>query len=142
MVMDEEEHKSSGTPSPRATPPSGPPLVTSNAAASSYTISRLKHNALIHSLYTRHQWTECVELINRALTESNGQCEFALYMRGIISRQFGQITQSLSTFQLTTMLSPHNTTNLKQVAKSLYLLGKHRACIDVYTECGTYWYGR
>ena len=37
-------------------------------------------------------------------------------------------------FQAATCLSPHNVSNLKQVARSLYLLGKHRAAVDVYEE--------
>ena len=116
VTKPEEEHKTAVVAASPIPVPAAAPATSS--AAASYTVSRLRHNALIHSLYTRHQWTECVELINRALAESDGQCEFALLMRGIVARQFGQIAQSLATFQLTTLLSPHNTSNLKQVAKS------------------------
>ena len=34
----------------------------------------------------------------------------------------------------TPALNPHNVANLKQVGRSLYLLGKHKAAVDVYDE--------
>lgn len=36
------------------------------------------------------------------------------------------------------MLNPHNVENLKQVGRSLYLLGKHKAAIDIYEEAKSY----
>lgn len=52
----------------------------------------------------------------------------------LIKRQQGQIQESLQLFQAATCLNPHNVCNLKQVGRSLYLLGKHKAAIDVYEE--------
>lgn len=70
----------------------------------------------------------------------------------LIRRQQGKIQESLQLFQAATCLNPHNVANLKQVGRSLcvpacaarcaqladarhrFLLGKHRAAIDVYTE--------
>lgn len=49
-------------------------------------------------------------------------------------RHQGKVNESLQYFQAATSLSPHNVLNLKQVARSLYLLGKHRAAVDVYEE--------
>lgn len=37
-----------------------------------------------------------------------------------------------------TVLNPHNVANLKQVGRSLYLLGKHKAAIDIYEEAKSY----
>ena len=52
----------------------------------------------------------------------------------LIRRQQGQIQESLQLFQAATCLNPNNVANLKQVGRSLYLLGKHKAAIDVYNE--------
>jgi len=41
---------------------------------------------------------------------------------------------SLTLFQAATCLNPQNVFNLKQVGRSLYLLGRHRAANDVYDE--------
>jgi len=49
-------------------------------------------------------------------------------------RQQGQIQTSLKLFQQAAFLNPHNVANLKQVGRSLYLLGKHKSAVDVYEE--------
>lgn len=61
-------------------------------------------------------------------------CEFAIYVKALIYRQEGKIQESLAFFQAVTCLNPHNVLNLKQVGRSLYLLGNHKAAIDVYDE--------
>lgn len=78
--------------------------------------------------------SECLALIEQVLAEFNGMCEYPIYIKGLIKRQQGQIHESLQLFQAATALNPHNVANLKQVGRSLYLLGKHKAAIDVYDE--------
>lgn len=93
-----------------------------------------KKNYLIHQLYVRQDFEECLKVIEDALQETEGLCEYALYVKALIQRQRGRIQQSLQLFQQATAINPHNTANLKQVGRSLYLLGKHRAAVDVYDE--------
>ena len=57
-----------------------------------------------------------------------------IYVKALIKRQRGEIQDSLQLFQAATCLNPHNICNLKQVGRSLYLLGKHKAALDVYEE--------
>ena len=73
-------------------------------------------------------------MVEQQLAECNGQSEYALYVKALIKRQHGQILESLHLFQSATSLNPHSAANLKQVGRSLYLLGKHRSAIDVYAE--------
>lgn len=100
----------------------------------SNTTSREKRNWLIHLLYIRQDYKECMKVVDEQLTECNGQSEYALYVKALIKRQNGQILESLHLFQAATALNPHSAANLKQVGRSLYLLGKHRSAIDVYEE--------
>jgi Bardet-Biedl syndrome 4 protein len=65
---------------------------------------------------------------------STGPAEYPLYVKALIKRQQGEIQASLQLFQAATVLNPHNLANLKQVGRSLYLLGKHKAANDVYEE--------
>eukprot|EP01052_Picozoa_sp_SAG31_P040656 SAG31_NODE_5941_length_2247_cov_1.585661_2_plen_126_part_00 len=44
------------------------------------------------------------------------------------------MAESLQLFQQAACLNPQNVANLKQVGRSLYLLGKHKSAIDVYAE--------
>ena len=41
---------------------------------------------------------------------------------------------SLTLFQAATALNPANVENLKQVARSLYLLGRHKQAVEIYDE--------
>ena len=93
-----------------------------------------KLNWRIHATFTRGEYSKCMEVIERQLKDTKGLCEYALYVKAMIKRQQGEITDSLQLFQAATCLNPTNIANLKQVARSLYLLGKHKAAIEVYEE--------
>ena len=60
--------------------------------------------------------------------------EYPIYVKALIKRQRGEINESLQLFQAATCLNPHNLANLKQVGRSLYLLARHKAALDVYEE--------
>eukprot|EP01006_Ploeotia_vitrea_P011736 TRINITY_DN31181_c0_g1_i1.p1 TRINITY_DN31181_c0_g1~~TRINITY_DN31181_c0_g1_i1.p1 ORF type:complete len:493 (-),score=270.15 TRINITY_DN31181_c0_g1_i1:37-1356(-) len=91
-------------------------------------------NWLIHQLYVRQEFAECLEVIDDLLESVNGQCEYAIYVKGLIKRQQGFVHESLQLFQQATVLNPLHVANLKQVGRSLYLLGKHKQAIEVYKE--------
>eukprot|EP00275_Glaucocystis_incrassata_P001543 EC123291.1.p1 GENE.EC123291.1~~EC123291.1.p1 ORF type:complete len:137 (+),score=11.12 EC123291.1:203-613(+) len=95
---------------------------------------RERQNWLIHQLYVKQDYKQCLELIEQQLAECNGLAEYPIYIKALIKRQSGEIQESLQLFQAATCLNPHNVANLKQVGRSLYLLGKHKAAIEVYEE--------
>lgn len=77
----------------------------------------------------------CVLLhLGHVSQECRGLSEYPIYIKALIKRQRGEIPESLQLFQAATCLNPHNTANLKQVGRSLYLLGRHKAALDVYEE--------
>lgn len=57
-----------------------------------------------------------------------------LLATALILRHQGRIEESLTTFQAALCLNPMNVNNLKQVGRSLYLLGKHKTALDVFEE--------
>uniref|UniRef100_A0A8C6YAS0 Bardet-Biedl syndrome 4 n=1 Tax=Naja naja TaxID=35670 RepID=A0A8C6YAS0_NAJNA len=61
-------------------------------------------------------------------------CEYAVYVQALIFRLEGKIHESLELFQTCAILKPRCADNLKQVARSLFLLGKHKAAIEVYND--------
>jgi len=93
-----------------------------------------KRNWLVHMLYVRQEYETCLAVIEEALMESRGMSEYPMYVKALIKRQHGAILESLQLFQAATCLNPQNVCNLKQVGRSLYLLGRHKAAIDVYDE--------
>lgn len=96
--------------------------------------TRTTANWLIHIKYVREDHDECLKLIDDVLKDCDNLCEYALFVKALIKRQRGLITESLGLFQQATALNPTNLANLKQVAKSLFLLGKHREALEVYEE--------
>ena len=113
---------------------SNPIHTATSAEATAKAIARERRNARIHHLYVRHDHKECLELCEEVLAEFDGMCEYPIYVKALIKRQRGRIQESLQLFQAATALNPHNVDNLKQVGRSLYLLGKHKAAVDVYDE--------
>ena len=95
---------------------------------------REKFNSHLHSLYVRQDFESCLRCIESVLSECKGMSEYPVYVKALIKRQRGEIQESMQLFQAATCLNPQNVCNLKQVGRSLYLLGKHKAALDVYAE--------
>ncbi|XP_033754504.1 Bardet-Biedl syndrome 4 protein-like [Pecten maximus] len=93
-----------------------------------------RRNWLIHLHYVRKEYESCKSLIKEQLAESGGMCEYAVYVQALILRQEGKIQESLEMFQTCTLLNPTSADNLKQAARSLFLLARHKAAIEVYNE--------
>lgn len=49
-------------------------------------------------------------------------------------RQEGKIQESFDMFQACAMMNPKNASYLKQIARSLFLLGKSKTAVDVFNE--------
>lgn len=69
------------------------------------------------------------------LHESKGKSEYALYAKALILRVKGDIHESLELFKKCHLLNPSNSDYLKQFGRSLYLLGRHKAAVEVLDEC-------
>jgi Bardet-Biedl syndrome 4 protein len=124
-------------PRPRLTEPprySTEPTPGTSAAVTAKAIARTRRNVHIHRLYVRHEHDACLALIEEVLAEFDGLCEYPIYVKALVQRRRGRIQESLQLFQAATALNPHNVQNLKQVGRSLYLLGKHKAAVEVYEE--------
>eukprot|EP00761_Pharyngomonas_kirbyi_P009489 gb/GECH01009505.1/.p1 GENE.gb/GECH01009505.1/~~gb/GECH01009505.1/.p1 ORF type:complete len:424 (+),score=102.03 gb/GECH01009505.1/:1-1272(+) len=93
-----------------------------------------KKNWLIHLLYTQQRYDECLSVLEKQLKDSQGLCEYALFIKGLIQRHRGKIEESLSLFQTATVLNPQNISNLKQVGRSLFLLGDYTQSIEIYRK--------
>lgn len=95
---------------------------------------RERRNWLIHLHYVRNEVKECLELIEEQLRESQGLCEYAIFVKALIQRHQGNLQDSLTLFQAAALLNPQSAENLKQVGRSLYLLGRHKNAIEMYEE--------
>jgi Bardet-Biedl syndrome 4 protein len=93
-----------------------------------------RKNWLIHVHYIKKDFETCKVLIKELLTETGETCEYAIYVFGLISRQEGNVQLSLELFQKAVQLNPRNPENMKQMARSLFLLGRHKAALEAYSE--------
>jgi Bardet-Biedl syndrome 4 protein len=107
---------------------------TITATARNRSTAREKLNALIHASYTRKDFHTCLKKIDEQLRACNGQSEYPLYIKALIQRHQGRIEESLAAFQAALCLNPTNVSNLKQVGRSLYLLGRHKLALEAFDE--------
>ncbi|XP_023327314.1 Bardet-Biedl syndrome 4 protein [Eurytemora carolleeae] len=96
-----------------------------------------RRNWLIHLHYIRKEYQLCKEIIKVQLRETHSMCEYANYVQGLILRQEGKIQESLEQFQVCNILNPNSGENIKQMARSLFLLGRHRLAIEAYRQAET-----
>ncbi|XP_046618269.1 Bardet-Biedl syndrome 4 protein homolog isoform X1 [Neodiprion virginianus] len=98
-------------------------------------------NWLLHKHYTRHEYKICKILLEEELARSNGHNEYASYLKGLILRKEGKVQDSMDCFQVCYTVNTRNIENVKQIAKSLFLLGSHRRALEAYLEadrmCGS-----
>ncbi|EGD81027.1 hypothetical protein PTSG_10970 [Salpingoeca rosetta] len=91
-------------------------------------------NWRIHQLYTEQRFDDCDKLIELALQRSQSQCDYALYVRGMILKAQGQLKEAQTAFQEVLRLRPTNHHAALQIARCLYLSGKFRAALDVFDQ--------
>ena len=85
-------------------------------------------------LYIRHEHEEALRLIEEVIRDSNNRNDFASYVKGLIFRSSGKIHDALELFRWSQRLNPFSIDCLKQVGRSLYLLGKARPAIEIYEQ--------
>ena len=106
------------------------PLEFFNPAASSH-----KNNIHAFDLFRLQQWEACLKFINEASKKSPpSQNVYLRFLRGVILRSTGYISDALQEFRDIAFLEPHNILNLKNMAQTLYLLGRYRPCIALCDE--------
>ncbi|CAF3719158.1 unnamed protein product [Rotaria sordida] len=111
-----------------------PSVVSSTSSKWSNDISIIdKYNWLLHIMYGRGEYDRIQQFI-RIQTHRN---TYMTYIQALVYRQEGRIIEALEYFQKCVLENP-SLTNIKQVAKSLVLLGRYRLAIDAYNEALTH----
>ncbi|XP_037078400.1 Bardet-Biedl syndrome 4 protein-like [Pollicipes pollicipes] len=93
-----------------------------------------RRNWMIHIHYVRKEFDTCRALVKEQLQETGDMCEYASYVQGLILRSEGKIQQSFEMFQQCRELNPQNVDNLRQMARSLFLLGKFDMALAAYSQ--------
>jgi Bardet-Biedl syndrome 4 protein len=102
--MEDTDVESIPTASIRAMPVSM--IIKKSSFVSSVVNLKEKLNWLIHVLFMRQEYDECLRIIEDMLHESKGRSEYALYAKALILRVKGEIHESLALFKKCHMLNP------------------------------------
>ena len=98
--------------------------------------NREKSNWLVHMLFIKQEYSQCLKFVDELLEDKNGdKSEYAIYLKALILRIKGSIHDSLELFKKCHLLNPNNIEYLKQFGRSLYLLGRHKQAIELFNEC-------
>ena len=88
-----------------------------------------KYNWLLHIMYGRGE----NDRIRHFIRIQSHKSTYMTYVQALVYRQEGRIIEALDYFQKCVLENP-SLINIKQVAKSLALLGRYRLAIDAYKE--------
>ncbi|CAF3186943.1 unnamed protein product [Rotaria sp. Silwood2] len=111
-----------------------PSIISSTSSKWPNDISAMdKYNWLLHIMYGRGEYDRIQQFI-RIQSHKNA---YMTYIQALVYRQEGRIIEALEYFQKCVLENP-SLTNIKQVAKSLALLGRYRLAVDAYKEALTY----
>ncbi|KAK7199944.1 Bardet-Biedl syndrome 4 protein [Novymonas esmeraldas] len=98
---------------------------------------RERRNWLIHLLYVRQEYSNCLQVIEAQLRETEGTCEYALYVKGLLKRLDGALSESLELLQTAVIISPENAATRTQLGRALHLLGRHEDAIRTFQEAAS-----
>eukprot|EP01105_Mastigella_eilhardi_P005551 TRINITY_DN1722_c3_g1_i1.p1 TRINITY_DN1722_c3_g1~~TRINITY_DN1722_c3_g1_i1.p1 ORF type:complete len:575 (-),score=208.39 TRINITY_DN1722_c3_g1_i1:19-1722(-) len=103
-----------------------------SAAGEAAEVTREKINWHLHTLYIRKEWDACLQLAETWLAIYPA-CEYPLYIKALIKRHQGEIQESFRLFEQCYVLNP-SANNIKQIARSYFLLGKHKQALRVFEK--------
>ncbi|KAI5691299.1 Tetratricopeptide repeat [Leishmania braziliensis] len=98
---------------------------------------RERRNWLIHLLYIRQEYSNCLHVIESQLRETEGTCEYALYVKGLLKRLEGSLSESLELLQTAVIISPENAATRTQLGRALHLLGRHEEAIQTFEQAAS-----
>ncbi|KAL1380770.1 hypothetical protein pipiens_013945 [Culex pipiens pipiens] len=93
-------------------------------------------NWLIHGLYTRKDYALCRKLIDRQLT-INYDKEYLYYTKGMILRDEDNPTEAINCFQLAIIANKKSSENYKELAKTLFSMGRFKQSLEVFLKAET-----
>uniref|UniRef100_A0A182Q011 Uncharacterized protein n=1 Tax=Anopheles farauti TaxID=69004 RepID=A0A182Q011_9DIPT len=110
--------------------------VSTEQAMKPQSVNNRHMNWLIHGLYTRKHFEDCKKLIDRQL----GICydkQYLYYMKGLILREENKPSEAIHCFQQAIALCNKEPENYKELAKTLYSMGKFRNALEVFLRAET-----
>ncbi|XP_058122864.1 Bardet-Biedl syndrome 4 protein homolog [Anopheles ziemanni] len=109
---------------------------SSTAAMKPQSVTNRHMNWLIHALYSRKHFVQCGKLIDRQLAICYDK-EYLYYMKGLLLREENNATEATQCFQQAIALNRKEPENYKELAKTLYSMGKFKNALEVFLKAET-----
>ncbi|XP_059612656.1 Bardet-Biedl syndrome 4 protein homolog [Phlebotomus argentipes] len=90
-------------------------------------------NWLLYLMYARRDFNYCKLIIEEYL-KRNYDAEYLHFVQGLIAREEGRMTDALKGFQNAIELNSKKSEYFKEVAKTLYKMGRLRQSLDVFLK--------
>ena len=95
-------------------------------------------NFLVHQYFIRNEFDSCIEVLSKYSKFKSGfESAYSIIIKGLIARNRGRLSESLSLFKDCYSLSKYSSDTsyiLKEIGKTFYLLGKFTDSIDIYNN--------
>lgn len=92
-------------------------------------------NWMIYRLFLRKDFDECINLINKYSKEQGSlESQFSIYIKSLIKRYNGEVNESLDLLRKCYSYNESDIMIMKEIGKSLMLVGKFQMAIDIYDE--------
>ena len=95
-------------------------------------------NFLVHQYFIRNEFDSCIEVLSKYSKFKSGfESSYSKIIKGLISRNGGRLSESLSLFKDCYSLIKYSSDAsyiLKEIGKTFYLLGKYSDSIDIYNN--------
>jgi Bardet-Biedl syndrome 4 protein len=91
-------------------------------------------NWMIYTLFLKKDFDSCLEMINKYSREDGLEAQFATYLKALIKRYSGDINESLDLLRKCYSFNESNILIMKEIGKSLLLLGKFKMAIEIFDE--------
>ena len=95
-------------------------------------------NFLVHQYFIRNEFDSCIEVLSRYSKFKSGfESPYSIIIKGLIARNGGHISESLSLFKDCHALyrySGDTSYILKEIGKTFFLLGKFSDSADIYSN--------
>ncbi|XP_055708438.1 Bardet-Biedl syndrome 4 protein homolog [Phlebotomus papatasi] len=90
-------------------------------------------NWLLYLMYARRDFSYCKLIIEEYL-KKNYDTEYLYFVQGLIAREEGKMPDALKSFQKAIELNSKNSEYFKEVAKTLYKMGRFKQSLDVFLK--------
>ncbi|KAK0396945.1 hypothetical protein QR680_001919 [Steinernema hermaphroditum] len=91
-------------------------------------------NHHLHLAYVRRDFESCLSTINEMPDNTRDECEFAAHIRGMISKELGDLPGALMWFEKASSLNRSSAKHYLDVGRVHFLQGQHKVAEELFSK--------